>query len=142
MSQSASDSVRHLVRTATPVKHEPPGDLPKLTVKERRAWVAYLQARTDWRESDLRVLHQAIKLETRWLKADKAASREPLTVETSNGPKAHPIHSEARAALRDWQSALRFLGLNQPKPNAMRAGARGAPAGSNRGKRNTSLLAI
>lgn len=133
--QAAVDSTQHLVSGSQKLDLEPPADMLRLTKKERSAWEDYIQARTDWRASDLRVLHNVVKLETAKVKADREAKKTPLTYDSEHGPKAHPIHAEARAARKGWQEALRFLGLNQPKPNAMRAGARGAPVGAKRGKR-------
>lgn len=132
---SAPDSTQALVAGSQKLKLDPPTDMLRLTKKEQLAWEDYIQARTDWRAADLRVLHQVVKLESAWVKAKRESKRTPLTYTTDNGPKAHPVHAEARAAFSAWQSALRFLGLNQPKPNAMRAGARGAPVVTKRGKR-------
>ena len=132
----ASDSTHHLVSSQDQPEHSPPSDLPKLTKRERASWSQWVKARTDWRPADLRMLYQAVKLESEWFRLVRQARKVPDVCESANGGLyQHPIHALTKSAFKQYQDALKFLGLNTRPITNTPASARGASAGADRGKR-------
>ena len=117
MRNHAVDSIAGKVEAAknAEMAQQVPEGLKKLTKAEAIAWNQYIQARTDWKQSDLRTLHRLCRNGTKLGKIERQLMREPVMVETANGGMAanpiYALHEKMEKAIRD---DIKLLGINTP----------------------------
>lgn len=133
--RSAIDSIQaKIARNSRPtLSFDIPKGLDPLNERENAAWNDYIEAKSEWKASELRTLHRMVKIESELL--DKRSEAESLE-------SKDPFHKEVRDITKLLHCELRLLGLYVTQNQAGSSKGDGKLASQGRGKKKTADISL